>query len=125
MNEQQFGYRINRILNQGLSLERGIEERLKKAREAALERQNVREASFFYAWATALAGSGKRAHFLVSRVLLPALVLVLGVFLINYLDQPQTAAEMAEIDTAIVMGELPIDAYLDKGFEAWLKRSSD
>jgi hypothetical protein len=30
----------------------------------------------------------------------------------------------AEIDASLLSGELPIDAYLDSGFEAWLKRSS-
>ena len=125
MNEQQFGYRIKRSLNHGLSLEPAIEERLKKAREAALERQRVREPSFFWAWAIELAGPGKRPHFLLSSVLLPALLLALGLLVVNYWHQAQTAQEIVEIDAAVLMGDLPIDAYLDTGFDAWLKRSSD
>lgn len=125
MNEQRFGSQVKRVLESGLCLERGIQDRLKKAREAALARQSVNDTSFPYAWGIAFAAPGKRPHFLGSIVLLPALVLVLGVFLGNYLDQAPTAAEIVEFDTAIVMGDLPIDAYLDKGFDAWLKRSLD
>jgi hypothetical protein len=31
-------------------------------------------------------------------------------------------AEAVELDTQLLADELPIDAYLDKGFEAWLKK---
>ena len=34
------------------------------------------------------------------------------------------ASEMAEIDAGLLSDELPINAYLDKGFDSWLKRSS-
>lgn len=32
--------------------------------------------------------------------------------------------ELAEIDARILADDLPINAYLDRGFDAWLKRSS-
>ena len=31
---------------------------------------------------------------------------------------------MPWFDAAVLTGDLPLDAYLDKGFDAWLKRSS-
>jgi hypothetical protein len=34
-------------------------------------------------------------------------------------------SEIAEIDENLLTDELPINAYLDKGFESWLKRHSN
>jgi hypothetical protein len=31
---------------------------------------------------------------------------------------------LAEVDAGLLTDELPINAYLDKGFDSWLKRSS-
>jgi hypothetical protein len=36
-----------------------------------------------------------------------------------------TVDEAEEIDSALLTSELPINAYLDQGFDAWLKRSSE
>jgi hypothetical protein len=33
----------------------------------------------------------------------------------------QQLAELEEVDTAILTSDLPIDAYLDRGFQNWLK----
>jgi hypothetical protein len=57
-------------------------------------------------------------------VLLPMAVLILGLIAVNQWRDSQLAAEIEEIDTAVLTSDLPIDAYLDKGFDAWLKRSS-
>lgn len=32
--------------------------------------------------------------------------------------------DIADIDTSLLTDELPVNAYLDKGFDSWLKRSS-
>jgi len=34
------------------------------------------------------------------------------------------ANEIAEVDAGLLTDELPINAYLDKGFDSWLKRGS-
>jgi hypothetical protein len=34
----------------------------------------------------------------------------------------QQVAELEEVDTAILTSDLPIDAYLDRGFQNWLKQ---
>jgi hypothetical protein len=34
----------------------------------------------------------------------------------------QQGSEIADIDTALLTDELPINTFLDKGFEAWVKR---
>jgi hypothetical protein len=56
---------------------------------------------------------------------LPLLMLVLGLLASNQWYQSQLQAEIIEIDTEVLTGELPLDAYLDRGFDAWLKRSSE
>ena len=123
MNEQQFGYRIKQTLNQGLNLDDASLSRLSAARELALSRHRATAPSSWLAWAGEAAGSFTTPRFLVSRLMMPALVLALGLFIVNYWHQAQLAQENAEIDAEVLTGELPIDAYLDKGFDAWLRRS--
>jgi hypothetical protein len=125
MNEQEFGYRIKQSLNHGLSLDESRLERLRLAREAALSRHQVAEPVSWLSWAGEVAGSTGSPRFLVSRLILPTLVLALGLFVVNYWHQAQLAQENAEIDAEVLTGELPIDAYLDKGFDAWLRHSSE
>ena len=123
MNEQQFGYRIRQTLNRGLNLDGASLARLSAARERALARQRATAPSSWLAWAGAFAGPFSPPRFLVSRLMLPALVLALGLFIVNYWHHAQLAQENAEIDAQVLTGDLPIDAYLDKGFDAWLRRS--
>lgn len=125
MNEQQFGDRIGQALNHGLDLDDTTLARLAEARESALSRQRTTAPSPVLAWAGEFAGSITSSRFVVSRVVLPALVLALSLFIVNYWHQAQLAQENAEIDAEVLTGDLPIDAYLDKGFDAWLRRSSD
>jgi hypothetical protein len=121
MNEQQFGYRIKQNLNQGLPLDSVTLNRLKAAREMALEHQRASAPSYAFAWV-----HNGIAYFnrpLAPRLLLSGLILLLGLLVTNYWYQAQLIEENVEIDAAVLTGELPIDAYLDKGFGAWLKSS--
>ena len=56
-------------------------------------------------------------------MLLPVALLILGALTANSWYQSQRVEEIVEIDAAVLIGELPIDAYLDTGFSAWLKSS--
>jgi len=51
-----------------------------------------------------------------------ALALAAGGF--SYWKSLEQASEFAEVDTALLADELPINAYLDQGFPQWLKRSA-
>jgi cytochrome c-type biogenesis protein CcmH/NrfG len=124
MNEQQITYRIKQLLNRGLDLDAGKLARLKAAREAALARQRIESRVPVLAWADNLIGKSGGPSALIPRVLLPMAVLILGLIAVNQWRDSQLAAEIEEIDTAVLTSDLPIDAYLDKGFDAWLKRSS-
>jgi len=124
MNEQQIAYRIKQLLNRGLDLDAGKLARLKAAREAALVRQRVESRVRVWAWADNVIGKSGGPSALFPRLLLPMAVLILGLIAINQWRDTQVAAEIEEIDAAVLTGDLPLDAYLDKGFDAWLKRSS-
>ena len=124
MNEQQITYRIKQLLNRGLDLDAGKLARLKAAREAALTRQRIESRVPVLAWADNLIGKSGGPSALIPRVLLPMAILILGLIAVNQWRDSQLAAEIEEIDTAVLTSDLPIDAYLDKGFDAWLKRSS-
>ena len=123
MNDQHLGYRIRQILNHGLSLDAQTLARLKAAREQALASQRVAARNPVFAWANNFADRSGSSS-LVSRVLLPAAILILGLVAINNWHQSQLVQEIEDIDAAMLAGDLPLDAYLDKGFDAWLKRSS-
>lgn len=124
MNEQQITYRIKQLLNRGLDLDADKLARLKAAREAALMRQRVESRVPLLAWADNVIGKSGGPSALIPRVLLPMAVLILGLIAISQWRDNQVAAEIEEIDAAVLTGDLPLDAYLDKGFDAWLKRSS-
>jgi hypothetical protein len=124
MNEQQIAYRIKQLLNRGLDLDAGKLARLKESRERALAYQHVESRSPVLAWAGNLIGRSGGPSALIPRLLLPMAVLILGLIAVNQWRDSQVAAEIEEIDAAVLTGDLPLDAYLDKGFDAWLKRLS-
>jgi hypothetical protein len=121
MNEQQFGNQIRQALDEGKDLDARTLERLRAARMNALEH---RRAGPERVHAFAGNGSGRvGGPFGFSRtVLLPALLLVLGLASLYSAQQKRQVAEASELDAQLLADELPIDAYLDKGFEAWLKK---
>ena len=58
------------------------------------------------------------------RVLLPMALLVAGLVAIYTWQVDQRATDVEELDAQLLTDDLPIDAYLDRGFEAWLKKVS-
>lgn len=107
----------------------GTAYRLQQARAAALARLAEPERAKAMGFTPALAGAGgqvgapvgsrsmfSRRSFWVSLVIVIALA-------IGYQQWVawQQLAELADVDTAILTSDLPIDAYLDRGFQNWLK----
>jgi cytochrome c-type biogenesis protein CcmH/NrfG len=121
MNELQFASRIRQLLNQGTSLDRGIAEKLRAAREAALLRQRAERAPVLV-WADNVFGNGWGWGSLSARVVLPVVMLAVAAFGIYRWQESQRLAEVVEIDTQLLTDDLPIDAYLDRGFQNWLKK---
>ena len=125
MNELQFARRIRHHLDQSTQLERTTAEKLRAARELALARQRPEPAPLV-AWADNVLGNGEgwggMGWQLGARVLLPAAVLIVAVAGIYNWQEKQRLAEIVEIDSQLLTDDLPIDAYLDRGFENWLKK---
>jgi len=132
MNDDiRFANKIRQALNEGARLDgepgARIAERLRAAREQALAvRKPEREPAL--AWARSAAagvvgGFGGFGGFSL-RLLLPTLLLVAGLVSIYSWQQDQRAADAEELDAQLLTDDLPIDAYLDRGFEAWLKKVS-
>jgi len=121
MNEPEFGNKIRHLLNQGAQLDPRTAERLRAARELALARRKAEPASAF-GWAGGVLGRLGGLSGLSLRLLLPVALLGVALTTIYSLQQNQKVAEYADIDSQLLAGDLPIDAYLDKGFDAWLKQ---
>ena len=128
MNDEiKFANQIRQALNEGARVDARIAQRLHQAREQALaNRKPEREPALAWARnaATALIGGfGGLGGFSV-RLLLPTALLVAGLIAIYSWQQEQRAADVEELDAQLLADDLPIDAYLDRGFETWLKKVS-
>jgi len=121
MNEQLFASKICHVLDRATQVKPSVAERLRAARERALEARRLERAPAL-AWAGNVLGSFDGSSGLWLRVVLPALLVVLSVVGIYTWQQNQRLAEIEEIDAELLTDDLPIDAYLDRGFEAWLKK---
>ena len=125
MNELQFGNKVRHVLNQGLRLEKregaSIAERLRAARERALERQRPEPAPAL-AWADNVVGSLGGWAGISLRLVAPLAVLLIGIASLYTWQQNQRIKEVEEIDALLLTDDLPIDAYLDRGFQNWLKK---
>lgn len=133
MNEQRFGNEIKGLLNQGLDMTPAQLARLARAREQALAHQRVSmlarlgiAPSAVPAWAGRAFGplgviGG--AHWLIRWMLPLAIVVAAAVGYQQYQAAQQADEEspFTEIDAELLKSELPIDAYLDRGFKQWLK----
>jgi hypothetical protein len=53
------------------------------------------------------------------------LLIVTGGFVYQQWQAYQYLSDIEETDAAILSSELPIDAYLDRGFQNWLKSSPE
>jgi uncharacterized protein DUF3619 len=123
--DHELAVKIVRRLNQGADhLDRATRERLLAARTVALSHYKDKPEPV---WGLAAAGqvvarfTEHRA--LGMRYLIPAAALVLGLIGVVYWQVPGPANDSAEIDVGLLTDDLPINAYLDRGFDSWLKRS--
>ena len=121
MNEDQIGSQVQHRLHQAIEVPPAAAERLRAAREQALARQRPEPAPALQ-WADNLLGSLGGWSGISLRVLLPVALLVAGLAGIYAWQQNQTLAEIEEIDALLLTDELPLDAYLDRGFQDWLKK---
>jgi hypothetical protein len=115
-DERDFAERLARQLDQGLdNLRPGTLYRLRLAREAAIARLEHDKP------VSTSAGRGPE-RVLNRRVLVPLFALILGLSVLLFWQDQQTPRQpdYAELDAQVLTDELPVTAYLDKGFEVWL-----
>lgn len=101
------------------SLPDDLAKRLAHAREAALAKKRVsglRVAFVGVSLNTGLWPFAGRAF-----AALAALVVLVGV--LSYAHSQRHIAQMEDIDSAILTGDLPLEAYLNKDFNKWLRPS--
>lgn len=124
-NELHIAYQIKQHLNNSLrTLPADQTERLRAARERALARQR-KAAGVQLAGASGAGSILTGGHFEWLGHLVPVLVLAAGLAGISYWHQSNRAEENADIDTQMLIDELPPSAYADKGFAAWIKRGQE
>jgi hypothetical protein len=124
--EHELAKKLVQYLDYGVDhLEPGVRERLAAARRSALSHYREKpETVLGLAWA------GQAAHWLAehrshsARLLIAAAALVLATAGVVYWQNAGPANGLTDIDLNLLTDELPINAYLDKGFDSWLKRSS-
>jgi hypothetical protein len=116
--EEQFAGRVRTILDQGVAdLGENARARLYQSRVAALRCQAVPVAGLGVAGIGHLVAEAVHHHY---RGILAFLALAVGALGVNLWHNYQQAAELAEIDSALLADEVSPGAYLDQGFLAWL-----
>lgn len=121
MNEAQFAHHVRQRLNESLRVDAAVAARLRAAREQALARHRPDALGELALAGPATAGVGSARSFAL-RVVLPLAILAVAFAATYAWQQRQRAAEVEELDAMLLSSDLPIDAYLDQGFAAWLKR---
>lgn len=124
MNELHLPYKVKHYLDLGAeAVDANTAGKLFAARQQALARIPVHSSRL----ALALAGFG---HFSLGglwpavRSAVALVMLAAGVAGTSYWDAQEQASETVEVDTALLADDLPLNAYLDRGFDEWLKDSS-
>jgi len=138
-NQDEFAKKLTAYLDAGTAeLKAGTAYKLQLARAQALGRLDPQHARSI-GLSPAMAGAGasmSRGSSGGGRGLRPRVILWLGILLIVagslgyqqwqvYQQAYQQASDLAETDAAILSSDLPIDAYLDRGFQNWLKHDTD
>jgi hypothetical protein len=119
-SEQELAQKLVRYLDDGLDrIEPRVRERLAAARMNALANYRAQPA-------LGLAGSGNVMTWITghARLTFAAAALVVATAGFVYWQSARQSNGIAELDAYLLTDELPINAYLDKGFDSWLKRSS-
>ena len=119
-----FAYKVRHALNENIdNLPASTAERLASARKIAISRKKAhapaqvaqRALAGNVGWVFSFSWLGGRAG-----VAIPLLALVAALAGVYQYEQERRIAEIAELDAAVLSDELPLTAYLDHGFNAYL-----
>ncbi|WP_244744442.1 DUF3619 family protein [Paraburkholderia terricola] len=130
--ELEFARQVRRALDENAArIPSATVDRLAAARRAALARKKPETVSA-PVLVPAFAGAGtpqldtpQRRRSPLRRFALawPLAALVASLIGIAYWEDQQRTAELADIDAAMLSDDLPLNAYLDHGFNAYLSRA--
>lgn len=121
MTDEKLVRFVTRQLDAGVErIGRDRRERLKLARETALEHQVCRGEARF-------AGALGMFHvnFFTRRAMTRTTALLLLTLGIAYWHANHYIVELEELDSAILTDDMPMDVITDKGFDTWLKSSAE
>lgn len=130
--QARFAVRVASRLNDAAgATPHDISERLRVAREQAVQRAAAVRRASAPAMATAIQGhaggaavlSGPPSLWLRLASVLPLLVLVAGLVLVQHHHDAEQIAAAVEVDAALLADDLPPEAYTDPGFAEFLKAS--
>jgi hypothetical protein len=122
-DDLNFAYKVRHALNEHLdNLPPATVDRLAAARKQALQRRKPESGLLVAGRRRAGPAAGLLSFSWAGRmgVVLPLVALVAGLSGIYQYEEQQRIAEIAELDAAVLSDELPLTAYLDQGFEAYL-----
>ena len=123
LNEDEFGLFIRQHLNAGATqLSPDVTERIFKARQIALHRHAKLESQ------PVVAALGHSALVWGRDNLQPFLLALCLLFALgfgNYMMSMERVSELEEVDSALLADDLPINAYLDRGFDTWLSNPQE
>ena len=128
-DDLNFAYKVRHALNEKLDdLPASTTDRLAAARKQALSRKKADAPAAVAVRKDVFAGIASSLFVeplsWLGRmsVIIPLLLLVGGLVGIYQFEQEQHIAELAEIDAAVLSDELPLSAYMDHGFNAYLTK---
>jgi hypothetical protein len=123
-DDLNFAYKVRHALNEQLDhLPASTVDRLASARKIAVSRKKSQPVAVRLLQ-RAFAGGGNSSSqvSLLNKmgVAIPLLAMVIGLAGIYQVEEEQRIADIAELDAAVLSDELPLTAYMDEGFNAYL-----
>jgi Protein of unknown function (DUF3619) len=133
--QDQFGLKMAARLSQGAhDVPHDIAERLRVAREQAMSRRKkpvlvmaTQSHVNLSGGAASLSLGGPEQLNLWQRLasIMPLIALVVGLIAVNSILNEERANDVAEVDSALLIDDLPPAAYADPGFTQFLKLNKD
>ncbi len=136
--QERFALKLtSRLSDAADSLPHDISERLRVSRQQAVAKRKLASLTSA-ATATSVSHSGGAASMTLGTggnepfslwnliaSALPLVALMVGLFVINNIQNDNRASEVAEVDAALLTDDLPPAAYTDPGFVQFLKSRRD
>jgi hypothetical protein len=123
-DDLNFAYKVRHALNEHLDhLPASTADRLASARKIAVSRKKSQPVAVRLLQRAFAGGGNLSSEFsLLNKmgVAIPLLAMVIGLAGIYQVEEEQRIAEIAELDAAVLSDELPLTAYMDEGFNAYL-----